>query len=313
MDRVLEWLKTGTCFPITIEIDPTNRCTRNCPACAGNRFCEGELSLGFMKKIIREIKPFCRGLIFTGGGEPLLNKNTVAAIDFAKKNGIDVGLVTNGDLMDKEIAKKLVKSCAYIRVSFNDDSVWEKVKIIVDERNKEKSKCTIGVGMLTNRKRGSRMKNFAAKARELKADYAQFRPYHLDIFDARKVIEQLRNEFNAKKFKVIASDYKYENMAQRKKKIKKYEISFADNFRTVIAADGKVYPDCWTRGMRDFALGDLRKDSFAKIWKSKRRKEILKSKLTMKKCPPMCYHDPLCELLWNVWQQNKKGEHLNFV
>jgi GTP 3',8-cyclase len=313
LDRVDKWLRTGTCFPVTIEIDPTNTCIRHCKGCAGNRFNESQLSLAFMKKIIREIKPFCKGLIFTGGGEPLCNGNMLAAIEFAKKNGIDVALVTNADLLNKEAAEKIVRNCSYVRLSYNDEGVWDKISILVSARKKIKSSCTIGVGMLTNRKRRSLMRNFSLKAKAMKADYAQLRPFHLDTFDARAIIKKLQIELNDSNFKIIASEYKYENMKERRRRNKEYEICFADNFRTVIAADGRIFPDCWTRGMKDFCIGDLKKDSFRKIWKSGKRKRMLFSKLDKKNCPPMCYHDPLNELLWNVWKQNKVGEHSNFV
>lgn len=313
LDRVQEWIRLGICFPITIEIDPTNTCTRNCRGCAGNRFANDELSLDLMKKIIREIKPFCKGLIFTGGGEPLCNGNTLAAIEYAKKKNIDVALVTNGDLITKKIASSLVKQCSYIRVSHNDDTNWKKIELLVSESEKIKSDCTIGVGMLTSKNRRSLMKNFSERAKKAKVDYVQFRPFHLDQFDAREIIVRLRKEIESKKFKIISSEYKYENMAERTKKIKHYNVCFADNFRTVISADGKIYPDCFTRGMEEFCLGDLKKENFRKIWKSKKRANMLSSKLDKKNCPAMCYHDPLNELLWNIWKQNKEGKHSNFV
>ncbi len=266
-----------------------------------------------MKNIIRQIKPFCRGLTFTGGGEPLCNDDTLEAIEYAKKSGMDVALVTNGDLLNQEKALKIVKNCTYIRVSYMDDETSNKLKLLVEAREKAKSNCTIGVSMLTNKERAQLMKRFVAQAKKSKADYAQFRPFHLDMFDARKIIGGLQKGYDNNNFKIITSGYKYENMEEKKKGIKKYNISFADNFRTVIASDGKIYPDCFTRGMENFSLGDLKKDSFAKIWRSKRRKRISETKLDQKNCPPMCYHDPLSELLWDIWRQYQEGDHANFV
>lgn len=314
LDRVQEWLENGTCFPVTIEIDPTNLCTRNCPACAGNRYAKNvKLSLSFMKDVIRQIKPFCKGLIFTGGGEPLCSPDTLPAMEYARKCGIVLALVTNADLIDQEVAKRIVQNCTYVRASYNDDKIWENLELLVKARNAISNKCTIGIAMLTSRRSAPLMKNFAIKAKKTGVDYAQFRPYHLDTFDAMPIIKKLQNEFNSKSFQVIVSEYKYTDMKGKLKKKGKYEICFADNFRTVIAADGKMYPDCWTRNMKDFCIGDLRKNSFKEIWKSGRRKKILMSKLKHRKCPPMCYHDPLSELLWDIWLENKQGKHLNFV
>jgi GTP 3',8-cyclase len=314
LDRIEEWLKAGDCFPVTIEIDPTNKCTRSCPHCAGNRFQKNDvLSLVFMKNVIRQIKPFCRGIIFTGGGEPLCNADTISAIEYAKKYSMEVALVTNGDLLDQKTSERLVQNCTYVRISHNDDNNWKKIRMLVENRKKKKSNCTIGIGILTSRKKSRLMEEFVKKAKRVGADYAQFRPYHLDTFDALPIIQKLQKEFNGKSFRVIASEYKYIDMKNRLKKTGEYRVCFADNFRMVIAADGKIYPDCWTRGMKNFCLGDLYRNNFRQIWKSKRRKEITASKLKQRQCPPMCYHDPLNGLLWKIWLQRKNGEHFNFV
>ena len=109
------------------------------------------------------------------------------------------------------------------------------------------------------------------------------------------------------------TEYKYEDMKKRNKKEKEYSVPLADNFRTSIAADGKVYADCWTRGIKEFCLGDLNKKSFEKIWKSKNRKQILNERLDYKNCPPMSYHEPLSKLLWQIKEQYNNGKHINFI
>ncbi len=314
LDRLQEWLQKDLCFPMTIEIDPTNNCTRSCLDCAGNRYAKGSsLSLGFMKSVITQIKPFCRGLIFTGGGEPLQNKDTLKAIEFAKKNKIDVAIVTNGDLLDENISNKLVKYCTYIRISIYDDKNWDKVKSLTTIRNKKKSDCLIGTGFLTNKSRINLMSDFLVNSKETGVDYAQFRPFHLDNTDLREEIRKLRQKFDSNNFKVTMTEYKYEDMDKRNKKEREYPVPFVDNFRTSIAADGKVYSDCWTRGIKEFCLGDLNKKSFDKIWKSKKRKQILNSRLDYENCPPMSYHEPLSKLLWQIREQYTKGKHINFV
>lgn len=314
LDRVQAWLKGKTCFPITIQIDPTNRCTRNCLGCSGNKTAKNaQLSLKFMKGAINQIAPFCKGLIFTGGGEPLCNDDTLSAIKYARAKGLEVGLVTNADLLNADIAKGLVRHCTYIRISCNYVGAWNKIKLLVKARNKQKSACTIGIGFLTNKERAAHMKEVTEIAKKLKVDYVQFRPFHLDTFDAGDKIARLKENLDSATFKVIATDYKYKEMSDNLKKVKKHPVCFGDNFRTVIAADGKLYPDCFTRGLKNFCLGDLQKESFKKIWASEKRKKIFKSKLDISNCPPMCYHDPLDELLWNIWQQYKGGKHVNFI
>ena len=314
LDRLQRLLKNEQFFPVTIQIDPTNNCTRNCPRCAGNRYGKNDqLSLKFMKDVIDQISPFCKGIIITGGGEPLCNKDTLVAIRYARTKKIEVGLVSNSDLIDYPLAIELVKLCSYIRISYNDDKIWDKIKFLVKAKKNTKSKCTIGIGFLTNKKNSILMKNAVETAKRFKVDYLQFRPFHMDTYDASPKIIKLQKKFENQNFKVISSEYKYIDMKNKIKKTKKYPVCLGDNFRTVIAADGKMYPDCYTRKIKNFCFGDLNKDSFKIIWLSQKRKKVFENKLNFKDCPTMSYHDPLDELLWNVQQQYQNGKHTNFI
>ena len=315
LPRLDKLLRTGFCWPLTVEIDPTNECTRNCANCAGNRLKNEQafLSLDFMKEIINQIKPFCKGIIFTGGGEPLRNGHTIEAIKFAKEQGLNVALVTNGDLINKEIAKQLVKYCTYIRFSYYYDDPWDRVSLLVKARNQANSQCTIGTSFLTDLSKVRLIGGAIRQAKEAGVDYMQFRPYHADTTDIGGLLHSYKKKFDSESFKVVITDYKYSNMQERTERKKSYPICLADNFRTVIGADGKVYPDCFTRGDENFSLGDLHKQSFEEIWKSDRRKTIMKNKLDMENCPPMCYHDPLSNKLNIIKRSFENSTHINFI
>ncbi len=324
LDRLNEWLTKGITKPITIEIDPTNICNHNCPGCAGNKICpQGSLSLDFMKKVINQISPFCKGLVFTGGGNPLCNKDTLEAIQYAKKKGIDIGLIVNGSLLTKEISKKLVKTCTWIRISLDAGDaeyyssvhgvkkemyaqILKNIKELVESKKESRSKCTIGIGFLTNKKSAKQMFSFSKHMRALGADYVQFRPFHFDNFNVSKNIAKCK-KLETSKFRIMVSQHRYDKI------IGDYPIAFRDEFTTVIAADGNLYPCCFTRGMKEFSLGDLNKSSFNTIWNSKRKKDVFKNKLKMKDCPIMCKYDKLSQTLWEILQLNKNGEHLSFV
>ena len=313
-DRFHELIETGECLPVTIQLDPTNQCNRNCETCSGNRFDNGaQLSFSAMRDIIDQTKSFCRGIIFTGGGEPLCNEHTVDAIHYAKQQGIDVALVTNGDLLDETSAKALVADCSYIRTSIVDDRSWKNAKVLVEAKKLMKDSCTIGTGFLTNKDTNSQLSRVVEKASECKVDYLQFRPYHLDIADERDHIRQLQEWYNHNAFRVIMSEHKYEDMWEKGEKRAGYPECLSDWIRTVIAADGRVYADCHTRGLKEFCFGDLDRDDFMKIWKSRRRKSVQKNKLKEERCPAMSCHDPLDKFLWETRQQCDNGVHKNFL
>lgn len=324
LDRVQEWIKEGVTKPIMMEIDPTNLCNSNCSGCAGNRFGKQVyLSKEFMKNLIDQVSPFLKGLVFTGGGEPLRNKDTLDVVKYSKKKGIDVGFITNGELLTKNAAELLVKNCSWVRVSVDAANekdyflvhgkeeqsyfkVLEGIKLLVEARKSLESKCTLGTGYLTNKNLAINMFYFAKKMKGLGVDYSQFRPFHFDTFDVSREIKHCR-DLEDENFKIAVSQHRYDKVSYD------YPIAFRDEFTTVVAADGKLYPDCFTRGRSGYELGDLNKNSFEEIWTSDRKREVFENKLKKRDCPVMCKYDILSNHLWNIKKTNEKRVHLSFI
>jgi len=276
-----------------------------------------------MKDVINQLSPFLKGLVFTGGGEPLCNNFTIDAVIYAKQKGLDVGFITNGELITEKIAEKLVENCSWVRVSVDAadekdyllvhgkgrDSykkVLEGIGFLINAKKKFGGNCTIGAAYLTNEKLSKGMFSFSKKMKQLGVDYVQFRPFHFDKFNVDSEIGECKKLEN-EDFKVEVSRMRYD------KNEYEYPVAYRDYFTTVLAADGKLYPDCFTRGMRGYALGDLNHDIFEEIWNSEKKKEIIENKLKMKNCPVMCRYDSLSNLLWNIKQVNEGGKHLSFV
>ncbi|NIO22845.1 MAG: radical SAM protein [Candidatus Aenigmarchaeota archaeon] len=340
-ERLEEWIRRGITYPITAEIDPSNKCNHYCPKCSGNRTDpNAELSLDYMKGIIDETSPFLKDMVFTGGGEPLINKDTPKAISYAKEKGIEIGLITNGSLFDRYDTEKLLSDCSWIRVSIeglyskhyamrtNTDEreyfrVWDNVKRLVETRKRKGSDCVIGIAYLTEEENTDQLMGFSLRSREAGADYAQFRPFHHSETNLLKEIEECKS-LDSDEFSVIASEEKYRNEKFD------YERAFADEFRFVISANGGVYPCCYTRGLEDFYIDNILLAGFERIWESKRREEVSENKLKTKSCPEMCYKDPLNQKLWEIhrmdpinqklWEIHriikevkKEGKHLNFI
>ncbi len=93
-----------------IQIEPTNYCNQSCDICMRSY---QRRKLGFMdveefKKFIDVNKPFYVGL--HGWGEPLLHKGICDMIRYAASRGSITSLITNGTLLDGEVAKDLITS-----------------------------------------------------------------------------------------------------------------------------------------------------------------------------------------------------------
>jgi len=334
-ERLAEWIKTGISKPITAEIDPSNRCNHYCPKCSGNRTDENaELSLDDMLYIVGEVSEFLKGLVFTGGGEPLINQGTPEVINYAKSSGIDVGLITNGSLFDRVDREQILSDCSWIRISIDGlypkhyavrsgtkekeyFRVWDNVKLLTKTRSETGSECVIGIAYLTEDENEDQLMGFALRGKEAGADYVEFRPFHHSETNLLSRIEECKS-LNSGNFEVIVPEEKY-----RKEKFD-YRRAFADEFRFVIAADGKLYPCCYTRGLEGFSFGNILEDNFEDIWESEKRRKMAENKLKNKICPSMCYEDPqnqsLWEIynpqnqsLWEIYNTKKEGKHLNFI
>ncbi|MGV8150942.1 MAG: radical SAM/SPASM domain-containing protein [Candidatus Woesearchaeota archaeon] len=325
-DRLFEWLNTGITHPITAQIDPSNRCNYDCNQCAGLRIDRNaELTEEELFRIIDQISPFIKGIEFTGGGDPLMNKHSPDSMVYAKNKGIDVGLVINGHLLNTQNIPKIISSATYVRVSvdaINEEShkyrkgtrnnnsfqkVINNIKDLVAERDGTNSSCTIGLGYLTDFGEDSQnFRAFALLAKNLGANYAQFRPYH---HADDNIISELENlsDLNSDTFNTIYSKDKY-------LKIKgTYERAYADEFKITISATGDIYPDCFTRGIKNFSYGNLLKEDFEAIWKSEKRLRISESKLLQNNCPKQCYYDVLSQQLWDIYAHITTVAHKNFI
>jgi sulfatase maturation enzyme AslB (radical SAM superfamily) len=126
--------KYGEIVPVAFEFVPTLNCIFRCHECAyrvpkeklgvwkHNNFSPcfhmDENSIRILIKRLRNAG--VNEILFTGGGEPLLNEATPNAMQFARELGMRVGLYTNGALMNAEKAKIVMEARPdYVRISLN--------------------------------------------------------------------------------------------------------------------------------------------------------------------------------------------------
>jgi len=336
VDRIDSWLKGENPVPITVELDMTNACNHECPECVVEYFRQKDashLSRAFAEKIIRQLaKIGIRGLIFTGGGEPLCNKATPAMVELANQLGMDVGFITNGSLINKKNASVILKNSVWVRVSLDAatpgvfkkmhgleekefNKVIDNIRLLARLKKKNKYKCTVGVGFLTSNDSIIDMEKAAVLCKEIGVDYLQYRPmqvhkggkfaYHWT--DVSSVIDRcLRHSTDT--FKVLFSQHKYE-MMKRKDYGRDYGRCYGHQFATVIAATGKMYICCHLRGFEKYCIGDLNKNTFKQIWQSDKRRKIA-GKINFKDCIPLCRDNTFNQVLWNIKQPR---EHVNFL
>lgn len=117
------------------------------------------------KKIVDDLSVEKDRLIrLTGVGEPLLNKNLMKFVTYAKKKGLKVGLITNGSLLDSEKINTLLtvqtdiieisidamdkETYSTIRVGLDFDQVRGNILRLIERRNTLKSSTKVIVSII---------------------------------------------------------------------------------------------------------------------------------------------------------------------
>lgn len=102
-------------FPLSINVEITRRCNLACTFC-WHKDLEQELkidmSMDMFKKVIDESRKFGLPAVNLNGlGEPMLHPEIIEMIKYCKRSGVlEVMFHTNGTVMNKQLAKELIKS-----------------------------------------------------------------------------------------------------------------------------------------------------------------------------------------------------------
>jgi len=133
-ERIISWLKGNKKGPFSLEIRPTGRCNLACLSCVKHasfyekesKKIKGEISKQKYLELINDAsKLSVRKILISGGGEPFLRKDILDIIKEIKKNNMEGEIITNGTLIHKNLAEKLVKLS------------WDKLIISLDAPNKK--------------------------------------------------------------------------------------------------------------------------------------------------------------------------------
>lgn len=300
--RLVAYLDGQTPPPVTVEMDLTDRCGHKCPRCAGGRG-KGELTAIEAIDYVRQLAAYgVRGLTLTGGGEPTLHRGLPDVLAEAHFLGLECGLITNGSAITPELAERVACTCTWARVSIDAGDpdlyhyshgmgeseyrrAWHAVALLALARDAANGRCTVGVGYLADATTLRGMRAATERARDCGADYLQFRPWHGD----RTPIDvelSICHQYQTERFRVLSSSPKYARMVEPRG----YTKCHGAWFTGVIAADASTPLCCHARGVPELSCGSLRKDPFAEIWESQRKRDLLAA-LDLDGCTPLCRHD----------------------
>lgn len=298
---------------IVTELDLTNRCNNQCPGCCGVNSNGAELSKQQIDWIVNSLVAMeCKGVILSGGGEPLLSPHFCYAVRRLKQSGILLGLNSNGLALNRELSELIADNFEYFRISLDaagpalyekthgmPKSVFEKtctnIRLFAQIKQERSSSISFGVGFLTNAETLSEMESFVSLVKETGADFAQFRPFTGDLCDVSEEYLRLKEKYETEQFAVRASMQKYREMQQLlhggrgdKRTYNKCRGMF---FSTVITADAKVFACLHHRQEAQYHLGTITDSvSLEDIFRSARMREVYES-IDCSACPTLCRND----------------------
>jgi radical SAM protein with 4Fe4S-binding SPASM domain len=162
--------------PVTMELDATLDCNYACPFCTYADWEKRTEALAGTRAMSRENMELVlqrmadggvRGVIFTGGGEPLMNPNTAFGLEHARTLRLQSGLFTNGSLLTPSLIERLLAAGPqFLRISANAVTpevysrfhglrdqrfavkVWENIREIAGRIGE--AKTSFGLGVVVN-------------------------------------------------------------------------------------------------------------------------------------------------------------------
>lgn len=130
---------------VCCEINPTNICTQDCEWCFFKEYRKKNpvsMPIETMITLLSDLSEMgCKSVIFSGGGEPLCHPNIQHALWYAKGLGLKIGLITNGDKLNKEMNDVILHTCDWVKISIN--SIYEDSEKLVHIKDLIKRRRTI--------------------------------------------------------------------------------------------------------------------------------------------------------------------------
>jgi len=340
VNEVSKWLNEEIVAPIYLEIGPINTCNHKCIFCALDYLKSKGKSLDkdILINSLKNMADFgVKSIMFAGEGEPLVYPHIIEATEKAKEFGLDIAITTNGVLFTKEKIEKMLKHLSWIKFSIDAgtketyskihgcreedfEKVMDNIKEACTYREKNKLDSTIGCQTLLIPNNIEEVEKLIIKVKEIGADYLVLKPYSqhpdsinqlvLDLKKHDKRLTELSEKYSDEKTKIIYRDMSAQEIID---KDISYEECHGINFFTLIDALGNVMPCNLFYEKSEFYYGNLHESTFEEIWKSDKRKKVLK-KLHEKGCSNCrkgCRLNFVNKYLDNL--KNKKVKHMNFI
>ena len=328
--------------PIHIRIKPTNICCHSCRYCAygkdnfnifgKDKFERSYIPNDKMMEIIDDLIDMgTRAVTFSGGGEPFLYPYFLDTVKKLARSKIKFASLTNGSLLDGEIARLFSSHGTWIRVSMDgwDDrsySNYRKVKEgefskVISNMRRFKAlngKCYLGVSLIVDKANSSHVYEMLRILKNIGVDSVKISAclvndtsvdnniYHKPLFAVvKRQVDKANEELADNEFQIFNA---YTKLDEKFKK--DYTWCPYSQILPIIGADLSVYacPDK-AYNLKNGELGTIKNQRFKDFWFSDKNKffKINPSKHCIHHCETNQKNRLILEYL------GAKNEHLDFV
>lgn len=333
--RLQEYIDNDcTSSPITVTVDLTNRCNNKCPHCISILKDNEEIDYNTLLALFKDFSDIgVKGVLITGGGEPLLYKRLTSILRYGNLLGLKFGMITSGQDIDRDDEEwiEILSYLSWIRFSLDagtperykqthglDEYHFNKVINLINRicklKNRYKSNCDIGIGYIINLDSPNKEQEDIHQALKLVLkeglDYFQLRPVLMrgEDSDVRCVdylqeTVQMVNESNI--------NVKLYNTSISRRVDKNFSYCHGSHFITSICANSKVYYCCILKNVDYAEIGDLKKDRFKDIWISNNIRKI-GNNINLSRCPNRCKNNVINNLIEKLMEESK-SEHKDFL
>jgi radical SAM protein with 4Fe4S-binding SPASM domain len=333
------WFYDECVKPITAEIHLSNKCNNACYYCGQkeNRDSQEMTADDIIQTVDFLSSIGVKGTYFSGGGEPTLNDNLQLAIDLFTDKNIELGMITNGVIMDNQIIDYYLLNFKWVRISIDaaDSETYKKIRgtddynIVIENvkkllaRKKElNSKTTIGLQIVVNDYNYYKLFYTGMELLNIfvDIDYLQIRPIEIKInefpYDKKKQIKKIKHELLEleKLEKIIISD-KW-NLFFNDKREFGFTKCHASEFILTVDAHCDLYQCCHVIGNKDYKIGNIKDYNNNPVENFNIDRHYTISTFDNKKkgfnpvlCPLGCRGSGINKALENILNQ----EHKNFL
>ncbi len=346
LDRINDWLGGKKIAPIHIDAGLSKGCNIRCEYCYGvtqGNFYKKGTDIYFPRKpLLRYLKDAgeagVRSIGFIGEGEPLLNPYAYEAIIAGSHAGIDISLGTNGILFDTgRWGRRALEHLTWIRfnISAASDEAYrkihaskefatavKKIRFCVQVKRERRLKVTIGLQMVLTPSNVDQVLPLTKLGKKLGVDYLVVKQCGdtnkntLGIFNRLAEYERYTEilkraeSISTPRYNMIIKWHKITNLGR-----KNFNQCLGVPFLIYTSGDAKVYP-CgmfFDYKSKEFLMGDLTRQSFKEIIKSKTYWEVIKKAARInvhRICYANCRTHYINEFIWKL---KNPPEHVNFV